>query len=91
MDEYVKRAEFDSLKNQVEKIESEMVENSKLLVAIDKKIDIITEKVINSDKMEELKLKPIEERVKALETKNMTLWGVVITAIVGAVLKLVIK
>ena len=44
-----------------------MVESSKTLHSIETKIDVISERLVNSDKIDELKINPIEKRVSKLE------------------------
>ena len=61
--EYVDRTEFNQLKEEVNEIKKEMAESQKLLLAIDKKIDIINEKVSTSDKIDELKIKPVYQKI----------------------------
>ena len=54
MENFVNRVEFEALKDEVREIKEEMSINSKLLQSIDKKIDVINEKIITSDKIEDL-------------------------------------
>ena len=54
-EEFVKREEFENLKKDVEKLEGNLIESEKLLQSIDKKIDVINEKITSSDKIDELK------------------------------------
>lgn len=95
-DEPVSRAEFEQLKAEViaikkdqEEIKSGMTENSKLLQAIDKKIDVIDTKIVTADKIDDLKLTPLEKRVETLEESKKWLWRTVgasiITIVVGAI------
>ena len=67
---FVSREEFNSLKQEVQSLKTEMDENKKILVAIDKKIDVITERISNGDKIDDLKLKPLEKRVTKLEENH---------------------
>ena len=89
-EEFVGRTEFNLLKEEVNAIKKDMAESQKLLQAIDKKIDIINEKVITSDKIDELKLNPLEKRVDKLEDSQVwlrrTLIGEVIAIIGGAII-----
>jgi hypothetical protein len=89
-EEYVGRKEFDSLKEEVNEIKKDLDESQKLLTQIDKKIDIINEKVLTSDKIEELKLIPLEKRVDKLEDSQTwlrrTLIAEVITVVAGAIM-----
>ncbi len=90
MDNFVNKTEFDNLKEEVNEIKREMAESSKLLTAIDKKIDIINEKLVNSDKIDTLKYDPLEKRVKAIEDKNTWLTRTIGATIIGIVIKLIL-
>lgn len=83
--EYVDRTEFNQLKEEVNEIKKEMAESQKLLLAIDKKIDIINEKVMTSDKIETLRLQPLEKRVDTLEDNQKWLRRTVIGAVLSIV------
>lgn len=84
-EEFVGRAEFNVLKEEVQEIKHDMVESQKLLQAIDKKIDIIDSKIVTADKIEDLKLNPLEKRVTKLEENQTwlrrTIIGTVLTVI----------
>lgn len=86
-EEYVSRLEFENLKHEVEELKNKTNENKTLLTTIDKKIDVITERISSGDKMDELKLKPIQNKLDELEDNqkwtNRTLWG----AIIGVAVK----
>lgn len=69
----VSRAEFNQLKEEVKAIKNEMAESSKILQAIDKKIDVIDAKMVTSGEIEALKLKPLEQQVEALKEEITTL------------------
>lgn len=88
-EEYVKREEFDILKKDVEKIKDEMTENAKTLQSIDKKIDVITERLINADKIDDLKLNPIEKRVSKLEDNLSWVWRAFGGALIAIAVKVV--
>ena len=60
---YVKREEFEALKKEVKEIKDSMAKNAELLQDIDKKVDIIAEKISSSNEIEELKIKPIKDKV----------------------------
>lgn len=89
-EEYVKREEFDILKKDVEKIKDEMTENAKVLAQMDKKLDVINEKLGTADEITLLKISPIEDRVTKLENGINWLWKlcatIIITGIIGAVI-----
>lgn len=88
-EEFVKREEFNNLKNDVEKIREEMSENAKTLQSIDKKIDVITERLVSSDKIDELKITPLEKRLTKLEDNQSWLWRAFGTALIGVLVKVV--
>lgn len=86
---YVTREEFENLKEKVVYLETEVTESKKLLQTIDKKIDIINEKIVTADKIEELKLMPMIKRIEKVEegTKwlSRTVIGSIITVVIGAI------
>jgi len=88
-EEFVKREEFNNLKNDVERIKEEMSENAKTLQSIDKKIDVITERLVSSDKIDELKISPMEKRLTKLEDNQSWLWKAFGTALIGVLVKVV--
>lgn len=86
-EEFVNKMEFNMLKEEVNKIKKETEESSKLLLEIDKKIDIINEKIITADKIDDLKFNPMEKRLKKLEDDQSWLWKTVIGTIIGLAIK----
>lgn len=89
-EEFVNKMEFNILKDEVNKIKKETEESSKLLLEIDKKIDIINEKIITADKIDELKFSPIEKRIRTLEENQSWLWKTVIASVIGLAIKVVL-
>lgn len=89
MENYVNRVEFDALKDEVREIKEEMSINSRLLQTIDKKIDVINEKIITNDKIDDLKYAPIEKRVKKLEDGSEWLKRTLGATIIGIVIKII--
>ena len=87
--EYVDRSEFNQLKEEVNDIRKEMLESQKLLMAIDKKIDIINEKVLTSDKVETLRLQPLERRVDTLEDSQKWLRRTILGSVIAMVFEAV--
>lgn len=81
---YVSKQEFNILREEVQEMKKEM----KLLPEIDKKIDVITEKVTIGNQMDELKLKPLIRRVEILEDNNKYLSRTMAGTIIGIVIKL---
>lgn len=88
-EEYVSRNEFNTLKSEVQELKEEVGEYRGLLQQIDKKIDVIGEKINNGEKMDELKLKPIEKKVEKLENSQDWLWKTVISSIIGLAIKII--
>lgn len=88
---FVSREEFNSLKQEVQSLKTEMDENKKLLVAIDKKIDVITERISNADKIDELTLKPLNKRVSDLEESYKWLQRTVGATLIGIAIKIFIE
>ena len=87
-EEYVNRSEFNSLKEEVQELKAEMSENKTLLTTIDKKIDVITERISNGDKIDELKLKPITRRLDELEDNQKWTARTLAGTIIGIVIKI---
>ena len=85
-EEFVGRNEFDQLKEKVDKLEKTMENSENLLREIDKKVDVISEKILNSDQKEELKLQPINTRLTKLEDNQSWLWKTVIGSIIAIVI-----
>lgn len=79
----VSREEFDALVEKVNKLEKITDGQTLLLQEIDKKLDVITEKLNSSKTIEELKIKPIEEKVNKIEDNNRWLWRTIVGAIIG--------
>ena len=88
-EEFVKKEEFNDLKSEVNRIKEDMVESGKTLHSIETKIDVITERLINSDKMDELKLSPIEKRLSKLEDNITWVWRAFGGALIGILVKVV--
>ena len=88
-EEYVSRNEFNTLKSEVQELKEEVGEYKQLLMQIDKKCDVITEKIANGEKIDELKLKPMENRVSKLENSQDWLWKTTIGSILGLAIKII--
>lgn len=89
-EEYISRNEFNGLKQEVQELKEEVTEYRGLLQQIDKKIDVIVEKIANGEKIDELKIQPIEKRLQKLEDNQGWLWklcaSIIITGIIGAII-----
>ena len=90
-DDYVNRVEFEALKKEVEEIKDGMTSNTKLLVAIDKNVDVIINEMKNANKIEELKIKPIEKDVETIEDNNKWLWRAVASVAIGLIANFIFK
>ena len=88
-EEYISRNEFNGLKQEVQELKIEVNEYKGILTQIDKKIDVIGEKIANGEKIDELKIQPIEKRLQKLEDNQGWLWklcaSIIITGIIGAI------
>lgn len=88
-EDFVSRNEFNGLKQEVQELKIEVNEYKGILTQIDKKIDVIGEKIANGEKIDELKIQPIEKRLQKLEDNQGWLWklcaSIIITGIIGAV------
>lgn len=78
MSEFVKIEEFTALKEEVKEIKQDMLESNKILQNIDKKIDVINEKIANSGTITTLRIEPLEGRVTKLEDSQLWLRRAVI-------------
>lgn len=83
-EEFVTKLEFEDFKNEVR---ANRKDDNKLLTEIDKKVDIIFEKIVNADDKENLKLQPIKESISKLEDNQKWLWRSVGATIIGLIFK----
>lgn len=60
---FVSRDEFNGLKAEVQELKVEMQENKGILNQIDKKLDVITERIENTTKVSDLQNENIETRI----------------------------
>lgn len=94
MEEYIRREEFAALEKEVELIKKDMIENTKILQTIDKKIDVINEKLINAETIHTLKIQPLADRVTKIEDSQLWLRRAVIGgvfAIISEAIVFIIK
>ena len=94
--QYVNKTEFNKLEKKVEKLEEEFDNSRELIQGIDKKVDIIVEKVGSSKEIEDLKMQPLIDRVTRLEQENQAIkdrskatWNTVIGNTIGLVFSIV--
>ena len=86
--QYVTKEELQNVKEKirqvnedVKEVKTEMIESGKLLQTIDKKIDVINEKINSADEKEALKLEPIDKRISKLEENQSWLRKTLFTTI----------
>lgn len=60
---FVSREEFNGLKQEVQELKIEFNESKSILTMIDKKIDVITERLENTTKVSDLQNENIETRI----------------------------
>ena len=71
---YVGKEEFNILVKRVDKMELQSEKNEELLREVDKKVSTILTKIEASNKIEDLKLEPLQKRVNDLEDSKKWLW-----------------
>lgn len=94
MSEFVSREEFENLKSEVAEIKEDLSKSSELLINIDKRTDVILEKLNNLDKVSNMQIEPLKkdiakntEDIKEIKSNNEWLWKAVGTTIIGIVIK----
>ena len=104
-EQYVGREEFENLKKEVEEIKNELSKSSEILQKIDKKTDVIFEKIESSNRISDLqnerietnimgKLEPLKKDILAnaediKEIKAKNQW--IWTTIAGTIITIAIK
>lgn len=96
MSEFVSREEFENLKSEVAEIKDDLSKSSELLINIDKRTDVILEKLNNLDKVSNMQIEPLKkditkntEDIKEIKSNTQWLWKAVGTTIIGIVIKVV--
>ena len=96
MSEFVSREEFENLKSEVAEMKDEMGKSGELLKNIDKRTDIILEKLDNLSTVYNMRIEPIKkdieknsEDIKELKDNSKWLWKTIGTTIIGIVIKVV--
>lgn len=96
MSEFVGREEFENLKSEVAEIKEDLSKSSELLINIDKKTDIIFEKLDNFDKVSTMQIEPLKkdiskntEDIKEIKSNNQWLWRTSLGTIIGIVIKII--
>lgn len=89
--EFITRSEFEILKEEVAELKDNMNEIQKLFQAIDKKIDVIAEKINSGESVTDLKIKPLETRVFNLEDNQKWLIRAIVVEVIGIVCAFIFK
>lgn len=96
MSEFVSREEFENLKSEVAEIKDELSKSGELLINIDKRTDVILEKLDNLDKVSNMQIEPLKkditkntEDIKEIKSNNQWLWKTIGATIIGIVAKVV--
>lgn len=96
MSEFVSREEFENLKSEVAEIKDELSKSSELLINIDKRTDVILEKLDNLDKVSNMQIEPLKkditkntEDIKEIKSNTQWLWKAIGTTIIGIVIKVI--
>lgn len=84
-EDFVCRNEFNNLKEEVQNLKEEIGEYKQLLTQIDKKCDVITEKIASSEMISTLKISPLEQRVVKIEDSQVWLRRVIIGGILAII------
>lgn len=94
--EFVSREEFDSLKKEVAEIKEEFDKSTDLLNKIDKKTDIIFEKLDNFSRVSNMQIEPLKkdidkntEDIKEIKASNQWVWRTLASTIIAMIIKIV--
>lgn len=96
MSEFVSREEFENLKSEVAEMKDDLSKSSELLKNIDKRTDIILEKLDNFSTVYNMRIEPLKkdieknsEDIKELKDNSKWLWKTIATTIIGIVIKII--
>lgn len=85
----VSREEFDNLRAEVENVKLEMNKSWDLLQIVDKKIDVISEKLVSAERIHTLSLNPMQKQLDEIKDSNKWLWRAVGSALIGLAIKII--
>ena len=99
-EDFVSRDEFNGLKQEVQELKLEFNESKNILTMIDKKIDVITERLENTTKVSDLqnenietritsKLEPMQKEIDEIKDSRKWLWRTIGAVIIGIVIKII--
>lgn len=86
---YVGKEEFNNLVKRVDKMEEKTEKIQDLMIKVDKKTDVILEKVANSNNFEDLKLQPVVKRIEDLEDNQRYVRRQLFSTIVTVIITLI--
>lgn len=96
MSEFVSREEFENLKSEVAEIKEDLSKSGELLKNIDKRTDIILEKLDNFEKISGMQIEPLKkdiikntEDIKEIKSNNQWLWRTSLGIILSIVIKII--
>ena len=87
--ECVSREEFENLKSEVDHIKIEINKSMELLQAIDKKVDVISQRLVSAEKIENLRLDPMQKEIAEIKDNNKWLWRTMVGAIITIAAKII--
>lgn len=87
--EVISRKEFEKLEQKVNELEDTIVQNSSLLNQIDKKVDGILIKLEDRNTINDLTLKPLDNRISKIEDNQTWLWRTTGATIIGIIIKII--
>ena len=99
-EDFVSRDEFNGLEQEVQELKLEFNESKNILIMIDKKIDVITERLENTTKVSDLqnknietritsKLEPMQKEIDEIKDSRKWLWRTIGAVIIGIVIKII--
>ena len=88
-EEYVRKEDFDKLEKKVLKIEETVDQTANVLSTIDKKVDGILIKLEDTDKMNALTLKPINDRLLRVEDNQKWIWRTIGGSLIAIAVKVI--
>lgn len=89
MSEFVSREEFENLKSEVAEIKEEMSKSGELLKNIDKRTDIILEKLEGLNKISNMQIEPIKKDIEELKSNSQWIWRTLASVIIGIIAKII--
>lgn len=89
MSEFVGREEFENLKTEVAEIKEEMSKSGELLKNIDKRTDIILEKLEGFNKISNMQIEPIKKDIEELKSNSQWIWRTLASVIIGIIAKII--